>query len=78
MAEFCTFGSIGPKKNRASWYEIFRIWMPSNVKLDLPLKKFVVVVVQMFFNLKFCFELYEVLDFPIHRLLVDEQDQEFR
>jgi hypothetical protein len=44
-----------------------------------PAKKFVVVVVvQMLLNLKFCIKLYEALDFPIHLLVVDEEDQEFR
>jgi len=41
-------------------------------------KNVVLVVVQMFLNLKSCVKLYEALDFPIHRLIVGEQHQEFR
>lgn len=73
MTEFRYVRVNRAKKNRVRWYEIFRTWMPS------PAKKFVVVVVvQMLLNLKFCIKLYEALDFPIHLLVVDEEDQEFR
>jgi len=42
-------------------------------------KTFVVlVVVQMFLNLKSCIKLYEALDFTIHRLNEGEQHRAFR
>ena len=49
-----------------------------NRKAGPSAQKVVVVVVQMLSNPKCCFKLYESLDFPIHRLVVVEQDQELR